>query len=79
MHDTVEVAERLVDSGRSSDGETGAFVFCAALFLLLAITKFRSGSWLMYAWTLAFGLGALGCFKAARQYFANDPLDSMRG
>ena len=53
-------------------------VFCAALFLLLAITKFWSGSWLMYACTLAFGLGALGCFKAATQYFANDPLDSMR-
>jgi hypothetical protein len=48
-------------------------LLCSALFLVFAITKIRSGSWLMYVLILAFGLGALGCFVAARQRFTEIP------
>lgn len=45
-------------------------LLCSALFLLLAITRFTSGNWFSYAFAAALGLGALGCFVAARQKFA---------
>jgi ABC-type thiamin/hydroxymethylpyrimidine transport system permease subunit len=45
-------------------------LLCSALFLLFAVTKFRSGSWLMYLFIAGFGLGAAGCFVAARQRLA---------
>jgi hypothetical protein len=52
-------------------------LLCALLFLDVAVTKMLSGYVFAYVLMAAFGLGAIGCFAAARQSPSRDPQSSI--
>jgi hypothetical protein len=52
-----------------------ASLLFAVGFVIVAVTKIGSGYWFGYVAIFAYGMGAIGCFMAARQCFTRGRRD----